>query len=407
MAVRSSIVAGVLYTGGPRPYGYDGLGEVFVFLFFGLVAVNGSYYVQVQQLGVAALRGVDFSWLARHRDPGGQQRPRPRDRSSRRQADLGGAAGPQAHARAVHGDGRRCVRDGSAAMGFRLDDAWLLLCWAAIPLAIAVVRIVRTRMDGPSLNGALARTGAAGARLLRAVLRRDPGQRRHRLVRLQVHQRALALARPLHSSYGTVSERRLLAVSITDADGVIGHGEAAPLEAYDGVGVAQVRAALERYAPVLGASGTMNGAQILDACRRVEEIPQALAAIDLALWDRAGKRAGKPVAELLADDPATAVTVNATLSATDPRRAAEQASSAVAAGFQCIKLKVGTGDDAGRVAAVRAVAPEAALRLDANGAWSAEEAVSAIEELAPAGLELVEEPAHGLQAMRRCASRWL
>ena len=45
-----SILAGVLYTGGPRPYGYAGLGEAFVFLFFGLVAVNGSYYVQLDRL---------------------------------------------------------------------------------------------------------------------------------------------------------------------------------------------------------------------------------------------------------------------------------------------------------------------------------------------------------------------
>ena len=98
--------------------------------------------------------------------------------------------------------------------------------------------------------------------------------------------------------------------------------------------------------------------------------------------------------------------VNATLSALDRAGAATQAAAAVAAGFKCLKVKVGIGDDAGRVAAVRAAAgPEIALRLDANGAWSVEEAVRAIEVLAPAGLELVEEPTHGLEAVREVRER--
>ena len=69
-------------------------------------------------------------------------------------------------------------------------------------------------------------------------------------------------------------------------------------------------------------------------------------------------------------------------------------------------MKVGIGDDAARLAAVRAAAgPAVALRLDANGAWDVEQAVRAIDALAPVGLELVEEPAHGLAAVRAVRER--
>jgi L-Ala-D/L-Glu epimerase len=225
-------------------------------------------------------------------------------------------------------------------------------------------------------------------------------------VRLSVQRRALRLASPLQTSYGAITERDLLAVSITDAAGVTGHGEAAPLEAYDGVSLERVEAALERYGPVLADSEGMNGAELLDACRRVEDLPAALAAIDLALWDRAGRLQGKPVAALLTDRPAQQVPVNATLSALDRAGVAEQAAAAVREGFACVKVKVGVADDAGRVAAVRAAAgPEVALRLDANGAWGVEQAARAIDALAPAGLELVEEPVHGVAAVRKLRER--
>src|SRR5262249_59685633 len=65
-------------------------------------------------------------------------------------------------------------------------------------------------------------------------------------------------------------------------------------------------------------------------------------------------------------------------------------------GFTCVKVKVGIGDDAGRVAAVRAAAPDALIRIDANGAWrTPREALANLRALAPAGIELCEEPIHG------------
>jgi len=215
----------------------------------------------------------------------------------------------------------------------------------------------------------------------------------------------LRFARPLETAYGVLLERELVLLRIRGGDGVVGWGEAAPLEPYDGVPLEAVREALAAYEPILRDGDDLPGA-LLDACRDAADLPQALAAVDLALWDRAGNREGRPVSALITDDPARSVRVNATIAAEDRAGAAAAAAAAARAGYSCVKVKVGVGDDAGRVAAVRAAAgPEMELRLDANGAWDVEQAVTTIDALAPAGLELVEEPVHGIDGMRAVRER--
>jgi L-Ala-D/L-Glu epimerase len=208
---------------------------------------------------------------------------------------------------------------------------------------------------------------------------------------------------PLEATWGVLEERPLLHVRLDFGDGDCGYGEAAPLELYDGVSLASVVAALDAYAAVLSrASPRSTHAELLAACAAERPLPQALAAIDLALWDRAGRRTGFPVAQLIAAGAVRSVAVNATIGAADRASAAAAATAAAEAGFRCVKVKVGLGDDAGRLSAVRAAAgDEMAIRVDANGAWKTpDEALAHLRALAPAGVELCEEPVHGLAMMR-------
>jgi L-Ala-D/L-Glu epimerase len=223
------------------------------------------------------------------------------------------------------------------------------------------------------------------------------------IARLEVTPRRLVVAAPLRTAWGELRERDVLHVRLDWGGGDFGEGEAAPLEPYDGMPLATVAAALQAYESVLRAADPgAPHAELLDACAAERAIPQALAAIDLALWDRAGRRSGRPVAALLAPDAAARVTVNATIGAEDRAQASAQAAAAARAGYGCVKLKVGIGDDAGRVAAVRAaVGRGVAIRVDANGAWSNPgHALANLRALAPAGIEYAEEPVHGVEALR-------
>jgi 1,4-dihydroxy-2-naphthoate octaprenyltransferase len=157
----ASILAGVLYTGGPRPYGYEGLGEVFVFLFFGVVAVAGSYFAQVEELTWEAfVLAVPVGLLAAAILVVNNVRDLETDRRAGKRTlavRLGRSRARGLYAAMVY------VAFLTAplpwALGGREVSAWLLLPLLALPLAVPIVRTVRNRTDGPALNGALARTG--------------------------------------------------------------------------------------------------------------------------------------------------------------------------------------------------------------------------------------------------------
>jgi L-Ala-D/L-Glu epimerase len=208
------------------------------------------------------------------------------------------------------------------------------------------------------------------------------------------------LATTFVAGHGSVGDRRLLLVSLRDADGRLGHGEAAPLASYDGVSIGEVQAALEDCRPALAGADGAPPADTLARCAELAMLPQALAAIDLALWDLEARRAGQPVWQRLGAQDPPPVIVNATVAAEDRSGAAREASAARAAGFGTVKVKVAVGDDAGRLAAVRAcTGAQIAIRIDANGAWSPAEAQAALRMLEPVGIELCEEPVAGVEAI--------
>lgn len=154
----SSMVAGLTYTGGPWPFGYRGLGELFVFIFFGVVAVAGTYYVQSGTLGwhvIAASLPVSLTVTAILVV------------NNVRDIDTDRLAGKYTLAVYL---GRRLARAEflvvvaaaylAAAALWVLGDysSWVLLSWLSVPAAIVPVGAVWAREDGPALNQALRST---------------------------------------------------------------------------------------------------------------------------------------------------------------------------------------------------------------------------------------------------------
>jgi 1,4-dihydroxy-2-naphthoate octaprenyltransferase len=164
----ASIVAAIGYTAGPWPYGYRGLGDVFVFVFFGLLAVGGTYFVQAGELNAEVL----FASI-----PVGLTVMAILNVNNVRDIDTDREAGKRTLAVRL---GRRLARAQYVvtvvAAYLVAGGLWIvgdfppfvLLVWLTLPLAIAPVRAVMRSEDGPTLNGALRAT--ARLHLVFAVL---------------------------------------------------------------------------------------------------------------------------------------------------------------------------------------------------------------------------------------------
>jgi L-alanine-DL-glutamate epimerase-like enolase superfamily enzyme len=206
---------------------------------------------------------------------------------------------------------------------------------------------------------------------------------------------------PFVIARGGATEHRLIRVCITDDDGVEGWGEAAPNRFY-GETADTALAALERLTPIVEACNPWAIEDVeADMNRALRFNGSVKSAISAALHDLAGKKLGVPVYKLWGLDaakaPLSSFTIAIAASDEELIQRVEQAAE-----YPVLKIKLGTDHDTQIIRAVRKAAPDKVLRVDANAAWTAKQAIAMVDVLAECGVEYLEQPLppHDLDGLR-------
>jgi o-succinylbenzoate synthase len=206
-----------------------------------------------------------------------------------------------------------------------------------------------------------------------------------------ISRSTLTYRAPIVTAHGAIGERDVVVLTVADADGRTGHGEAAPLAGFTPETIDEAERALRRWA-----DGDT------DPDHSPNRYPTVRAAIDGALLDLAARFVDRPLHDLLTPASPSTVPVSALVGGATPDEAASAAAAAVTAGHRTVKVKVAAGPfeaDLIRVGAVRAAIGDARLRVDANGGWTLDEAPRHLARLAELDVEFVEEPVAGLEAL--------
>lgn len=219
-----------------------------------------------------------------------------------------------------------------------------------------------------------------------------------RIRSIEVEPLDIPLVEPFVIAIGRLDRVRNVLVTVSLENGVVGYGEAAPLEPINGEDQATVLATLRSYGPRLIGRDVLAWRAI---ARDLAGIYAAQAAartgLEMAVIDAAAKCQGVPLWQWLGG-AGDAVETDISIPIVDPGHAARSARAIAARGVRTIKIKVGSGivEDVARVVAVRAAAPGCALTLDANQGYGATAAVELIVRLRSDGvaIALFEQPVH-------------
>lgn len=224
-----------------------------------------------------------------------------------------------------------------------------------------------------------------------------------RLVAAHARLVRLRFARPVRTARGDFAEREAVLLELRDADDVRGFGEAAPWPGFGTETAQQAYASLIAAEALLCGAAMEPGAWTPETDAHLSGAPASRAAVQGALWDLAARRAGLPLADLLAGRAGEVheavlrrMPTSALLVAREPGAVRAEAARARESGHRAVKIKLGSpllDDDVARARAAReGLGPTVRLRGDANGAWSRRDARVAFEALAEFGFDYVEQP---------------
>jgi L-Ala-D/L-Glu epimerase len=206
---------------------------------------------------------------------------------------------------------------------------------------------------------------------------------------------------PFVIARGGASDHRVVRVKLCDDEGLEGWGEAAPNRFYGETPETAV-AALEKLRPVVESADAWSLEALEAEMNRALRFNGSVkSGVSAAAHDLVGKRLGVPLYKLWGLSPKNAPRSSFTIAIADNEeelvRRVEDAHE-----YPILKVKLGTDRDAEIIRAVRLTAPDKIIRVDANAAWSAKQALTMVELLYDYGVEFVEQPVapQDLEGMR-------